>query len=59
MFISFLMARKSRKLTDSVKLKNIDRGTHTLRAEVEDSNGNVLISTTAVRFTPQRYFCLF
>jgi hypothetical protein len=41
------------------KLNNIDRGTHTLRAEVEDSNGNALISTTAARFTLQRYSRLF
>ena len=41
------------------KLNNIDRCTHILRAEVEDNNGNALISTTAARFTLQRYSRLF
>lgn len=38
----------------AVSLSNVDRGTHTLRAVVKNSQGSTLISATPITFTLQR-----
>jgi hypothetical protein len=43
----------------SFQLTNVDRGTHTVRAEVKDQQGHTLISTDTVSFTLQRHSRLF
>lgn len=39
----------------SVTLANIDRGTHTVSAEIRDSSGKVINSSNSVSFTVYRY----
>ncbi len=43
----------------SLALKNVDRGTHTLVAKIEDENGKTRISSASVSFTLRRESILF
>jgi len=40
--------------TTSLTINNVDRGTHTLGAEVKDAQGSTLISASPITFTLQR-----
>lgn len=43
----------------SVQLVEVDRGTHVIRAEIIDSNGQIIKKAKPVSFTLQRYSALF
>ncbi|MDH5544515.1 MAG: DUF4124 domain-containing protein [Gammaproteobacteria bacterium] len=46
--------------TTVIPLKNVDRGTHSLRAEIIDpANGNVLATTPLISFHLKRFSALF